>query len=710
MKNFTLKTLFFAILLSSSLGFTQDDKSSNKLFGQDLTIDNQNSINEYGIIRCASSEYESYLQENNTNRQTTQEFENWLAPKVEALKAQRQSTQFRVVQTIPVIFHIFTDGSGAENLDASYIQAQIDQLNIDYGNTAGSSQSAAADTEIQFCLALQDENGDALSESGINRVTAYGEGPFSTASFENTMKAATQWDPTKYFNVWVANISGGVLGYAHWPESSGLTGVPSNTAGASNDGVVLLYSTVGSMALPHPDGAPYNRGRTLTHEAGHWLGLRHIWGDTTGCTNADYCADTPDATTSHGSCGVFDTCPSDGLGNDMVENYMDYTNDTCMDTFTEDQKTRMLAVLANSPRRVELVTTSTACDPPTVYNLDGKIDIEDLGLVNCTNGSITPNITITNKGTNQLTSATINYYLDGSTPTTYNWTGSLAFDEADTITLPTISTAAGSYTFNVQLINPNGAGDEQTNNNTGAANFDVTGSLCTSVANTTYLTGIEGVIFNTINNVNTGKPSGYSDYTAISTDVNIDSTYDISVYMNTDGPYTCITTVWIDWNQNCSFDDDGEEYDLGSATNVANGLSGNSPMSITIPSNAVVGTTTMRVTTKYNSGASSCENSHDAEVEDYSINILSSLSVDENVINTLTIFPNPVSDKLTIKTTNNDLPDSYKIYNVLGQVIKEDFISSQSDLEINTSNYSNGLYFIKITKGNNSATLRFIKR
>ena len=710
MKNNYLKILFSVILLFSLTGYSQTDKSTPKPFGQNLTEANQNSLNEYGVIRCASSEYESFLQENNPNKQTTDEFENWLAPKVEALKAQRQSAQLRVVQTIPVIFHIFTDGSGAENLDASYIQAQVDQLNIDYGNTAGSSQPAAADTEIQFCLALQDENGDALAENGINRVTAYGQGPFTTNTFETSLKAATQWDPTKYFNIWVADLSGGVLGYAHWPESSGLAGVPGNTAGASNDGVVLLYSTVGSMALPHPDGAPYNRGRTLTHEAGHWLGLRHIWGDTFNCTNADFCADTPDATTSHGSCGVFDTCPSDGLGNDMVENYMDYTNDTCMDTFTADQKTRMLAVLANSPRRVELVTTSTACDPPTVYNLDGKIDIDDLGLVNCTNGSVTPTIIITNRGTNQLTSATINYNLDGGATTTYNWTGTLALDETDTFILPTISTTTGSHSFNIELINPNGSGDEQTGNNTDSVNFDITGSLCASVANTTYLTSTEGVIFNTINNLNTGKPSGYSDYTAISTDVNIDSSYDISVYMNTDGNYTCIATVWIDWNQNCSLDDDGEEYDLGSATNVVNGLSGNSPMTITIPSNAVLGTTTMRVTTKYNSGASSCENSHDAEVEDYTIVVQPSLSIDENNLNTISIFPNPVSDKLTIKTTNNDLPDSYKIYNVLGQVIKEEFISSQSDLEINTSNYSNGLYFIKITKGNNSATLRFVKR
>ena len=117
----------------------------------------------------------------------------------------------------------------------------------------------------------------------------------------------------------------------------------------------------------------------------------------------------------------------------------------------------------------------------------------------------------------------------------------------------------------------------------------------------------------------------------------------------------------------------------------------------------------MRVTTKYYEAATSCENNHDAEVEDYSLNIMSSLSIEENVINTLTIFPNPVTDKLTIKTSDSNLPDSYKIYNTLGQVVKQQFITNNSDLTINTSNFSDGIYFIKIFKESYSTTLQFIK-
>ena len=88
-------------------------------------------------------------------------------------------------------------------------------------------------------------------------------------------------------NVWVADLSGGLLGYAQFPSNSGLGGLNANGGAASTDGVVHLYSTIGSVANPFPGGAPYNLGRTMTHEVGHWLGLRHIWGDA-NCGN-DFC-------------------------------------------------------------------------------------------------------------------------------------------------------------------------------------------------------------------------------------------------------------------------------------------------------------------------------------------------------------------------------------------------------------------------------------
>ena len=270
--------------------------------------------------------------------------------------------------TLPVIYHVITDGFGSDNLSEAVIQAQNDQLNIDFSNNAGSPYSVAADTEVQFCLATQNEIGSTLIEPGINRITDFGDGPFSMSDFDNSIKPQTQWDPTRYFNIWLADLGGGLLGYAQFPSSSGLPGLNTNGGNANTDGVVVTSSSVGSVANPS-SGGPYNLGRTLTHEVGHWLGLRHIWGDTGSCGNDDYCADTPDATNSNGGCPTVDSCPSDGLGADMVENFMDYSNDACLNTFTADQKTRIQAVLANSPRLMEL-GTSTVCAPAITYDYD----------------------------------------------------------------------------------------------------------------------------------------------------------------------------------------------------------------------------------------------------------------------------------------------------------------------------------------------------
>ena len=151
-------------------------------------------------------------------------------------------------------------------------------------------------------------------------------------------------------------------------------------------------------------------------------------------------------------------------------------------------------------------------------------------------------------------------------------------------------------------------------------------TLCPSVANTDYATSTTRVVFNTIDNAS-GKPSGYSDYTAISTDVLINNSYDLTINVNTDGNYTTKTIVWIDWNQNCVFDVPSEEYDLGDAVNVTDGATDLSALSITVPAGALMGNTTMRVTTKFKADGlqTSCENDADAEVEDYTINVMAPL-------------------------------------------------------------------------------------
>lgn len=164
-------------------------------------------------------------------------------------------------------------------------------------------------------------------------------------------------------------------------------------------------------------------------------------------------------------------------------------------------------------------------------------------------------------------------------------------------------------------------------------------TYCTSFGNTDYQTAVTSVSFNTFNNIDLSpKVVGYKDYTTISTIVTKGLSYDLSVNVNTDGNYTNYTYAWIDWNQDGDFNDMGESYDLGIATNVSNGATLNSPLLIPVPATASIGLTRMRVSTKYFSAPIPCGAGFDGEVEDYTINIVNppniwngSISTDWNI-------------------------------------------------------------------------------
>ena len=674
MKKITLKVILMALMFASAISFAQTNPNTQTLFGQELTDANKESLERLGIIKCASVEYEEYLKALYPERVTNAEFESWLAPKVEAVKAQR-SNGISTITTLPVVFHILTDGDGDENLSEVAIQAQIDQLNLDFSDNTGSTSAAAADTEVRFCLAEQNESGVTLSEPGINRIIDYGDIALDRSFLESTVKPATQWDPERYLNIWIAKTvtanSGALnlLGYAQFPSNSQLDGLfDANEGLANTDGVVIKASSVGSVASPSPNGGSTGLGRTLTHEVGHWLGLRHIWGDSGNCSNDDFCADTPDATQSNYTCATpIDSCPDDNLGNDMVENYMDYSNDSCMTTFTADQTTRIQAVLANSPRRMEL-GASTVCSPAIVYEIDGAIELDNLNLVDCAT-TFAPTVVVTNNGTTTLTSAVISYAIDEDTAATQSWSGFLFQNQSVTVTLPTMNVSGGSHTLVVELLSPNGSTDENTVDNTVVSSvFSV--FFETSTVNLTLLTDEYGdeTSWDFKDSNDTILYSGETDVYGNETTYN--HTFDVL----TGGCYTF--TIY----------DSGEDGICCSW--------GSGSYTLTDSNSNVIAT-----------------GGEFLAQETVSFTTVNTLGTENYLLDRkITLYPNPATNVLNIKVgASNSLPDTYKIYNMLGQIVLQQSIGELSDLAVNTSSLSKGMYFIKIATDNASISLPFIK-
>ena len=291
---------------------------------------------------CGTGDYTARMAGSFTSRDNITELNNVIT----------RDTVANEIITIPVVIHVLFN-TGAQNISDAQVLSQIKALNDDFrrmnadaANTPAAFIPVAADTKIMFCLAQVDPQGRPTK--GIIR--RYTDKPHFLGDDAMKFTAAggdDAWDSKKYLNIWVCNMFGRSLGYATPPGGQ-----------ADKDGVVInfdVFGTIGSLR------APFNKGRTATHEVGHWMGLKHIWGDET-CGN-DEVSDTPQQSNYNYNCPSFphmSTCSPDSNG-DMYMNYMDFTNDDCMNMFTAGQKTRMRSLFAlNHPKNSFL--NSFACD------------------------------------------------------------------------------------------------------------------------------------------------------------------------------------------------------------------------------------------------------------------------------------------------------------------------------------------------------------
>ena len=237
-------------------------------------------------------------------------------------------------------------------------------------------------------------------------------------------------------------------------------------------------------------------------------------------------------------------------------------------------------------------------------------------------------------------------------------------------------------------------------------------TVCSSTGNTDWETSTTRVVFNTIDN-SSGKLGGYSDYTDISTSVKADEVHDLTIQVNTDGNYTVNTLVWIDWNQDCDFDDENEEYDLGTAQDVEDGVTSLSPLSVTIPSDALLGSTTMRVSTKYLTDPTSCMTGEDAEVEDYTIEVVdATASLDNDIFEGFNLYPNPSNGNFNLQF-NAETTESVEIqlYDLTGRLVKElqfSNISLRFSESISFHNTAKGFYVLKIKNGTKQTSRKLV--
>ncbi len=401
--------------------------------------------------------------------ESTETFENWLG----ALKVKRRlQSKFaeESIYAIPVVFHIIHAGEPlgtGSNVPDEKVLEQLQILNEDYRklnadtiNIPSIFLPVSADAGIEFVLAKRDPEG--LPTTGIIRKQGSQPGYNLNNINDNiTLKAESYWPAEEYLNIYVTEMTAGLIGWGQFPFSS-LEGIKDIEPNRLTDGVVIDYQYFGI----NPDASSFpSFGRTATHEIGHFLGLRHVWGDVFNCSGNDYCEDTPTQSKSYA-----DTCPDTPQfscdSEDMYSNFLNYTDDGCMNLFTSDQKERMRLILENAPRRTTLLNSPALNAPIQVADDLGIRRIVEPAISGCTS-NISPVVEVRNYGTNSISAFSLRLSVNGA--------------DIETITkeinLSPLETTIVNFTHTLALTDPendmvftvdavNGSADNNHENNT----------------------------------------------------------------------------------------------------------------------------------------------------------------------------------------------------------------------------------------------------
>ena len=413
------------------------------------------STNESAFRKCATDEVmQNLLSQDPIARQRYDAMQKMFNEKLAQIVNNKQN-RINSIITVPVVVHI---GLPDPNLVTNAtVFNQLDTLNWTYGGASLTDslrtytpfRTTYGRSEIRFCLAQRTPTNQPTN--GIERFV--NNNIFSGAVHPSTQIAA--WDPTRYLNIWVVQMSTGLLGYSYTPGAF--------TPSDPRNGFVNDYRAFGSGAsYLFPE---FNGGKTAVHEIGHFFNLFHPWTDITNagsnpsCTLSDGCADTPPTSDPTFGCPsaipVLNICSPSAPGI-MWQNHMDYADDACMTLFTQNQATRMNSAIVTFPDRVGL-STSSGCVPPVLLLNNASISVINTppaGFVTC-DPTVPLTVTLKNAGSNPLTSVTITVTRNATTIQTFNWTGNLASLASVSVPLNAVPLLLGANNIQVCTSLPN---------------------------------------------------------------------------------------------------------------------------------------------------------------------------------------------------------------------------------------------------------------